>query len=115
MKKMSLVVILVFSFCSPYQKYFRYDFKEDDAKLIKTVVVTPIDMIRMRPQGTNFQMINKLETSIKDYIINNRYNVISNKVLIENWINEVKKIDGFFDPATGKIDASKINGCLIVV
>jgi hypothetical protein len=99
--------------CSPYQKFFRYDYNLKEAERIRKVVITPIEMIRARPRGTDYAMMKNIEHIIKNYMERNGYVVVSNKILEENWKNEVKNMDGFFDPATGKIDASKISGCLI--
>ena len=99
--------------CSPYQKYFKYDFDQQKSGTIRTLVITPIDMIRARPQGTDAQSIKKLEIKIQNYLLSNGYNIEPNTALVKNWELESGKLNGFFDPSTGKIDASKISMCLV--
>jgi hypothetical protein len=100
-------------YCSPYQKYFPYQYEPLQANRVNSIVVTPIDMIRARPQGINTQKISKLEAKITDYLHTNRYEIESNDLLVKNWEHEAGEFGGFFNPYTGKIDASKIAMCLV--
>ena len=99
--------------CSPYNKFFRYDYEVGRAKDIRSVVISPIDMIRDRPNGTDLTQIRKLEEKILNYLHTNGYVVEENELLVKNWQKEADKANGFFDPTTGKIDGSKISICLL--
>jgi hypothetical protein len=112
-KLMFFITILVVMNCSPYQMYYKYELQNQDLKNLKSVIITPIDMIQMRPKGADLKKINELEELIKNYLTRNGYDVISNKLLVDNWHNEIKNIDGFFDPSTGELDAQKISVCLM--
>jgi hypothetical protein len=112
-KKLFFIAILIFASCSPYQKYFKFDFEPQKAERIKSIVVTPIDMIQARPQGTDAATIKRFEMKIKEYLVSHEYIVESNDTLARNWKIESDKMDGFFDPSTGRLDAAKINICLI--
>ena len=79
---------------------------------IHSIVITPIDMIRARPQGTDAMTIGKLELKLQNYLRSNGFAVEDNGLLVENWQNEAKEANGFFDPTTGKIDGAKISMCL---
>jgi hypothetical protein len=113
--KRQILILATFALvsCSPYQKYFRYDYEIEKAKSIHSVIVTPIDMIRSRPKGTAMSEIRKLEEKIQDYLRSNGYEIEKNDALIKNWQNEADKVNGFFDPTTGRIDGSKISMCLL--
>lgn len=112
MKRTLLIALLCTLGCSPYQKYFRYSYEAEQTKAIRSVVITPIDMIRALPQGSNTHGIRRLEKRIENHLRSSGYEVLPNGLLAKNWVFEVEKVDGFFDPTTGRIDASKIARCL---
>jgi hypothetical protein len=79
---------------------------------IKSVIISPLDMIRERPNNMSVQQIDKIDSMIAQYLEQNGIHVFSDSSLVSAWENETKKIGGFFDQTTGELIGSKINTCL---
>lgn len=118
-KRKRLMRILITFFClisiscSPFQVFNKYSYRQDKASHIKTVIITPIDMIRSNPKGTDYKKAKNLETAIEDYVRASGYSVMSNALLANKWRTEAQMAGGFFNPMSGEIDGVKISTCLM--
>lgn len=108
MKIFFLGCLLLFVSCSPYQKYYHYDYLPQSAKRIKSVLISPVELIREIPKGADPEKIRRLNRAIELYVKENGFTVVSNEQFVSNWTNQSKAAGGFFDASTGKINAAKI-------
>ncbi len=104
-----LLIAVILISCSPHLKYFHFEYNHEKCHQIKSVVVTPIDMVWDKPKGATDQCIAKVETTIEEYLKDNGFSVLSNKILEKHWEEESQKAGGFFDPRTGKVNGSKVS------
>jgi hypothetical protein len=93
-------------------KYYKYDYNRMMSNEIKSVIITPLDMIRERPKRMSVQQIDKIDSMLAHYLEQNGIHVFSDSSLVSAWENESKKMGGFFDQTTGELIGSKINTCL---